>query len=126
MMKDLFISRKFWVAILMLAVTIVSAFVPSFDLDADTAAGLAIVVVSYIVGVSIDPGPNGGTWRGVIQSRKFWAALVGFVIMILDGFGIGLPLGLTSEQLVLIAVTIGGYIAAVAAEQPPPVVVIEE
>lgn len=124
-MKDLFVSRKFWAAFLMLAVAVVSAFVPSFQLDGDTAAGLAVIVVSYLVGVSIDPGPNSGTWRGVLQSRKFWAAAVGLTVMVLDGFGIGLPLGLTTEQIILIAVTIGGYIAGIAVEQPP-VVVVEE
>lgn len=116
-MKDLLISRKFWAAVLMVIVVILSAAIPSFEMDTEHAAGLAVVIVSYLVGVAVDPGP--GDWRGVIKSRKFWAAAVGFVILFLDGFGIGLPLGLSAEQLVLIAVTIGGYIAGVALEGPP-------
>lgn len=115
-MKDLFLSRKFWVALLMIVLVIISAFVPQFKLDAETAAGFAIVIVAYILGVAVDPGPGG--WQGVVQSRKFWAAVVGLVIIFLDGFGLILPMGLTQEQLVLIAVTIGGYISGVALERP--------
>jgi len=116
-MKGLLTSRKFWAAVLMVIVVVLSAMVPSFEMDTEHAAGLAVVVVSYLVGVAVDPGP--GDWRGVIKSRKFWAATVGFVILFLDGFGIGLPMGLSAEQLVLIAVTIGGYIAGVALEGVP-------
>jgi hypothetical protein len=72
--------------------------------------------VAYVVGAAVDPGPGG--WRGVIQSRKFWAASFGLLVIILDGFGLVLPVGLTSEQLILIAITIGGYISGVALEKP--------
>lgn len=110
-------SRRFWAAILMVGVVVASVAVPDYTLDVEHAAGLAVIVVSYLVGLAVDPGPGG--WRGIVQSRKFWAALMGFVVLILDSLGIGLPLGLTTEQLVLIAVTIGGYIAAVALEGQP-------
>ncbi len=122
-MKDLLVSRKFWAAIFGLIVIVVSAFLPSFGLDADQAAGFAVIIVAYIIGVAVDPGPGG--WKGVIQSRKFWAAVVGFVIMVLDIFKIVIPFGLTSEQLILIAVTIGGYIAGVAIEKPKAVMITE-
>ena len=115
-MIDLLQSRKFWAAVIALVVIVISAFLPSFGLDADQAAGYAIIIVAYIIGVAVDPGPGG--WKGVIQSRKFWAAVIGLIVMFLDSFHILLPLGLTPEQLILIAVTIGGYIAGVAAEKP--------
>jgi len=67
--------------------------------------------------VAVDPGPGG--WRGVVQSRKFWAAAIGLVIMFLDAFEIGLPFGLSPEILISISVTIGAYIAGVAIEGPP-------
>lgn len=115
-MKDLLTSRKFWALILGLIVVLVSAISPAFNIDVDQGAGFAIIIISYIIGVAVDPGPGG--WKGVIQSRKFWAAVVGLVILFLDAFKIILPLGLTPDQLILIAVTIGGYIAGVAVEQP--------
>lgn len=115
-MKDMLTSRKFWVAVLAVAVIVIAAFVPGFDLEVDTAAGMAVIVVAYLVGVAVDPGPGG--WRGIIASRKFWAALVGFVIIFLDAFHIILPFGLTPEILVTVCVVIGGYIAGVALEIP--------
>ena len=74
-MKTLLTSRKFWMALIALTALTISAFLPGFELDQERAAGLAVIVVSYIIGVAVDPGPGG--WRGVIQSRKFGAALVG-------------------------------------------------
>jgi hypothetical protein len=115
-MKDLLISRKFWTSMLLLVVVVVSVFIPGFNLDTEQAAGLLVIAVSYIIGVAVDPGP--GDWRGVLQSRKFWAAVVGFTVMILDGFGILLPLELTPEQLITIAVTIGALISGVALQKP--------
>ncbi len=115
-MKDLLTSRKFWAAIITIIVLIVSSIIPGFDLEADTAAGFVIIMVSYMIGVAVDPGPGG--WRGVIQSRKFWGACVGLLILSLDAFHIILPLGLTPEILISIAVAIGGYIAGVAREGP--------
>lgn len=115
-MKDLLLSRKFWAALLVLAVIVVSAFSPGFDMDTDAAAGLVVIAVSYIVGVAVDPGPGG--WKGVLESRKFWAAVLGFLVMILDGFGIGLPFELSIEQLVSFVLVITGFITAVAVEKP--------
>jgi hypothetical protein len=115
-MKDLLTSRKFWTSMLLLLVVIVSVFNPAFDLDTDQAAGLMVIAISYIVGVAVDPGPGG--WRGVLQSRKFWAAAIGFTVMILDGFGILLPSGLEPEALITIALIIGGFISGTALEKP--------
>jgi hypothetical protein len=115
-MKDLFLSRKFLALLLALLAAIVAAFRPDFQVDADTAAAFAVVVVSYILGVAVDPGPGG--WRGVIKSRKFYAALVGLVVIFLDAFHLVLPAGLTPEMLISLAVIIGGYIGGVAFEMP--------
>lgn len=115
-MKTLLTSRKFWIALLALAVVILSVFIPGFELDAEEAAGFAIVAVAYLVGVAVDPG--GGGWRGVLQSRKFWAAVLGFLLVWLNAFHVVLPFDLQPDQLISVAVVIGGYIAGVALEKP--------
>lgn len=120
-MKTLFTSRKFWTLVLALIVMIIAQFVPSFSLDEEAGVGMLIILGTYIVDVAIDPG-NG--WRTMLRSRKFWAALIGFVVMVLGGFGIGLPFGLTPEILVEIAVMFSLYITGVAIEgvtQPKPI-----
>ncbi|MCC6147774.1 MAG: hypothetical protein IT308_09425 [Anaerolineaceae bacterium] len=115
-MKTLFTSRKFWVAFITLIAVIIGVFIPGFALNIEEAAGLVIIAVAYLVGVAVDPGP--GDWRGVIQSRKFWAAAIGFVLVWFEAFHVVLPFDLAPDQLISIAVVIGGYIAGVAFEQP--------
>lgn len=118
MLNSLLTSRKFWAAVLALVVIAVGAFLPEFAIDEERGAGLAVIAVSYIIGVAVDPGPGG--WRGVVKSRKFYAASIGLVVIFLDGFGVALPLGLGEEQLVEIAVIIGAYIAGVSLEGKQP------
>ena len=115
-MNTLITSRKFWFAALALLVVVIQAFAPAFEMDQENAAAMLVVVVSYLVGVSIDPGPGG--WRGVLRSRKFWSAAVGLLIIFMDGFNLALPFDLTADQLIALAVTLGGYIASVALEKP--------
>ena len=115
-MSTLLTSRKFWMALFGLLVILVAAAVPSFALDADAAAGMAVIIACYILGVTVDPGPGG--WKGVILSRKFWAAVVGLVVMIIDGFGLVLPDGLGPEALISIVLLISSYIVGVASEKP--------
>ncbi|MCC6147419.1 MAG: hypothetical protein IT308_07620 [Anaerolineaceae bacterium] len=115
-MQGLLLSRKFWALILAVVVIVIAAFVPDFNLDAEHAAAFAVIIVSYIIGVSVDPGP--GDWRGVLKSRKFYGAVFGLVLTFLDAFHLVLPFDLTVEQMVSIAVAVGGYIAGVAFEKP--------
>jgi uncharacterized membrane protein len=116
-MKHLLINRQFWAAFIVLIIIIIAAISPGFELDADQAAAFVIVITSYIIGVTVDPGPGG--WRGIIQSRKFWAAIVGLIILTLDAFRLVLPFGLSPESLISIAMTIGALIASAAIEGPP-------
>jgi uncharacterized membrane protein YdjX (TVP38/TMEM64 family) len=115
-MQVLVTSRKFWGALIALVVIVIAAFMPGFDLDQEQVVSLAVIVVSYLVGTAIDPGPGG--WKGVILSRKFWAAVIGLVVIFLDAFHVIIPFQLSTEQLVSFVLVISGYIAGVAIEQP--------
>ena len=118
---SVFTSRRFWVSVFTLLVMLILPHVPGFHLDVVNAAGFLVIVISYLIGITVDPGPGG--WAGVLQSRKFWAAVVGFIFLILNGFDIVLVAGLGQDQVLVIVVTIAGYISAVAfqVDPPPPV-----
>ena len=117
-MKGIFTSRKFWALLLGLALLFIPLLFPSFVLDEELAIGFLVVIVPYILGVAVDPGVSG--WRGVIKSRKFWAAAVGFSVLVLSGFGVVLPVELSPDTLIWFAVLIGGYIGGVAIESKLP------
>lgn len=117
-MKALLTSRQFWFTMLMFLAVIVASFMPGFEINGEEAASYAVIVASYILGVSIDPGPGG--WRGWLQSRKFWAAVIGFLVTTLSAFNVQLPFGITPDQLIALAVTLGAYIAGSAIQGPPP------
>lgn len=113
-MKSLFTSRAFWAALIGLAIVVITAFVPSFELNTESAIGFGVIIASYILGVTVDPGPGG--WRGVLLSRKFWAAFVGMGFLVLDGFGILFPFALTADQIVMIILSVTALIAGPAVE----------
>lgn len=107
-------SLRFWVALLTLLVIFVSAYLPNFDLDVQHASALMVIVATYFVGLVVDPGDLGKSALRMFRSRKFWAALLGFGIIVLDAFHVKLPVAIDLPQLVGIAVTISAYIASVA------------
>jgi uncharacterized membrane protein len=114
-MKNLLTSRKFYSALLALVVIVIAAFLPGFDIDIEEGAGFLVIIVAYLIGVAVDPGPGG--WKGVLQSRKFWAAVVGMLMLFINAFGLLLPFELSPDQLIAFCVVIGGYISGVALEQ---------
>ena len=112
----IWVSRKFWAIVLPFIILAVCHFFPQFYLNTDAAIGMIIVIAAYIVSVAADPGANAGTWFGVLASRKFWAAVVGLLVMVLDGFGLKLPSDLPPDSLVYLAAAISAYIGGVAIE----------
>ena len=49
-------SRKFWAAVIGLALIIVKVFKPDFPLEADQLTGIVYVLVAYILGTGIEDG----------------------------------------------------------------------
>ena len=50
--------------------------------------------------------------KGVLQSRKFWAAVMGLVVVVVKGFRPDFPL--SEEQLSLVVVVLVAYITGTA------------
>lgn len=116
-MKSLFVTPRFWILLFSLIVVVVATISPGFELEVENAAAMAVVVVSYMLGLAVDPGPGG--WRGYLRSRKFWAAAIGLAMIFLDAFHILLPAGMTPELLITLSVLFGGAIGSFALEKPP-------
>jgi hypothetical protein len=54
--KFLFGSRKFWAALVGLAMVFVNHYLPNFPLSEDQILALVIVLVSYILGTALEDG----------------------------------------------------------------------
>lgn len=54
--KQLLGSRKFWAALIGLALVIVNAFEPDFPLEGEDLTTIVFVLVSYILGTGIEDG----------------------------------------------------------------------
>ena len=116
MLKSIFVSRRFWALIFGLIVLFSEQFFPNFTLDEEGAIAFVIIIASYILGVTVDPGPGG--WRGVLLSRKFWGAVVGVIFLFLRGFGILIPSELSPAVVEWVAVLVASWIAGVGLEAP--------
>jgi len=55
-LKLLLGSRKFWAALIGLALVIVKAFKPDFPLEAEQLTAIVWVIVAYILGTGIEDG----------------------------------------------------------------------
>jgi len=55
-LKMLLASRKFWAALIGLALVIVKAFRPDFPLAEDQLTAVVYVLVAYILGTGIEDG----------------------------------------------------------------------
>jgi hypothetical protein len=55
-LKQLFGSRKFWAALIGLALVIVKVYQPDFPLDAEQLTAIVWVLVAYILGTGIEDG----------------------------------------------------------------------
>lgn len=116
-MSGLFSSRKFWVTFFALVIIVIASFVPGFDFDVETAAGFTLVIVSFVIGLAVDPGSPIQKWKHLFETRKFWAAVVGIFVVFLNAFELVLPFELTVEQFITVCLTVSTYIFGVAFEK---------
>lgn len=54
--KLLMQSRKFWAALVGLALVIIKAYAPDFPLGEDQVTSLVYVIAAYILGVALEDG----------------------------------------------------------------------
>jgi len=123
-MKERFLelikSRRIWVLLVSLAVLLVQVWVPSFKLNEGGFVNMALVVVPMMVGLAVDPGSPVDKWKLFLtKSRKFGTAFIGMVVLVLHGFGLVVPLGVTPEVLTMFFVVIAGLISSFALEKKP-------
>ena len=123
-MKERFLelikSRRIWVLLVSLAVLLVQVWVPSFKLNEGGFVNMALVVVPMMVGLAVDPGSPVDKWKLFLtKSRKFGTALIGMIVLVLHGFGLIIPLGITPEILTMFFVAIAGLISSFALEKKP-------
>jgi hypothetical protein len=119
--EQLLRSRKLWAALSGLALVVMAALDPDFPLQGEETAALAALLAAYIVGTAIDvqrnpPDPVQITsrLRGLLASRKFWAAAVGVVFTILQAVWPDFPL--QPEQVLEVVVLLAAYILGTAVE----------
>jgi len=113
---ELLQSRKFWAAVIGLILLGVQQY--GHEFDPEQVIALVMVIVSYIVGTAIDPGAEGEKLIVLLKSRKFWAAVIGLVIVASQTFGWQLPI--TETSMLEIVVLLSSYIVGVAIEKKKP------
>lgn len=85
-------SRKLWAAVIGLVLIIAQQYNHAFD--AEQVTGMVVVIAAYIIGVALDPGdPAKNKLVMMFASKKFWAAVIGLVVLSANQLGLPLPIG---------------------------------
>lgn len=118
-------DKAFWAALFGIAIILMQIFIPSFTLDTVKLIALCIALVPYILGVAFDPGDPASKLVGLIRSRKFWETLIGIVVVILAGFNLVLPFGLTDIHVVGICLALASLVTGQAIEGAPVIPIVQ-
>jgi uncharacterized membrane protein len=115
--KSLLASRIFWASLVGLVMVMARAAMPTFPLENEALTQVLYLIGAFIFGEAVEgnaPGPETGCkrggWSAALKSRKFWAAIVGALFVLLHSYYPTLALDETQvEQLVWVFVAfIGG------------------
>lgn len=109
-MLSLFQSRKFWFALIGFVALVVNELTGRV-IPTEEMTGLVLIVIGYLVSIAMDPTYEASKLQDTLKDRKFWAAVVGIVVMLAAAFGKTLPL--SSENIVELAALIGTYIVSI-------------
>jgi len=109
-MFSLLQSRKFWLALIGFIALVVNELSGKV-IPTEEMTGLVLIVIGYLVSIALDPTYEASKLQDTLKDRKFWAAVVGIVVMLATTFGKTLPL--SSENIVELAALIGTYIVSI-------------
>ena len=59
-MKNLYKSRKFWAALVGLAYSVITQFLPNFPFSEESVIGVVSTVIAYILGTALEDGLSKG------------------------------------------------------------------
>lgn len=116
-LTSIFTNKKTVVTLLGMLMMIIASFVPGFKLNVTELASLIIVISAYILALAKDPGQD--NWKSLLLSRKFWTALVGVILIMIQSFGKVLPAGMDADMLVGFSTLIGSLVYSFAVEKKP-------
>lgn len=109
-MQTLLLSRKFWAALIGLVLIILTSFFPDLpDLNAPLVE-LTSLVSAFILGNALEPNqhPTGQAIQNLVHSRKFWATLIGLLLIIIRTIWPALPL--SDDQISAMVLTLVAFI----------------
>ena len=109
-MFNLLQSRKFWFAFIGFVALVVNELTGKV-IPTEEMTGLVLIVIGYLVSIALDPTYEASKLADTLKDRKFWAAVVGIVVILATTFGKTLPL--SSENIVELAALIGTYIVSI-------------
>jgi predicted neutral ceramidase superfamily lipid hydrolase len=109
-MISLLQSRKFWAALIAFIALVINESTGKV-IPTEEMTGLVLIVIGYLVAISLDPSYEANKLQDTLKDRKFWAAVVGIVVIILAAFNKALPI--SSDNVIEIASLVGGYIVSI-------------
>lgn len=108
-MQTLFVSRKFWAALIGLVLIVLTAFLPGLPDLSTPLVELAGLLSAYIIGSALEanPLPAGQVLNGLLKSRKFWATTAGLLVVIVRAVWPLFPL--SDDQISALVLTLTAY-----------------